>query len=239
MKTKKPCTAFSLIILLSFIFISSTIQGQSSHRIYTATPTTKGSIKVDGVKNESDWKKAKIINEFINPWNKEVNAKTELSLLYDSEYLYFFYETIDNDMVIVEDYKGEASVGREDRVELFFSTDSALSLYYGFEIDPLGRVMDYSAKHYRKFNYEWNLEGILTAGKVSDNGYVVEGAIPMSFLREVAGNNCEIFFGAYRGEFSKNEKGETVENWLTIIDPKTPKPDFHVPSSFAKLRFCE
>ncbi len=232
----------SKLFLFSFAIaacLSFTVQAQSSHKVYQATPTTDGSIKIDGVKDEADWKKVKIIDEFVNPWNKEVNAKTELSLLYDSKYLYFFYETIDEDIVLVDDYKGETSIGKEDRVELFFSTDSELSLYYGFEIDPLGRVMDYSAKHYRKFDYKWNLEGIITSGKILDNGYVVEGAIPLSFLREVAGNDCEIYFGAYRGEFSKNEKGETVENWLTIVDPQTPRPDFHVPTSFAKLRFCK
>ena len=50
-------------------------------------------------------------------------------------------------------------MAKEDRVELFFSNLTTLSEYYCIEIDPLGRILDYSAKHNRKFDENWDVKG--------------------------------------------------------------------------------
>ena len=80
----------------------------------------------------------------------------------------------------------------EDRVELFFAGSyidkpgpDGMEKYYGLEIDPKGRVHDYSIEYYRKFDGKWNMEGLETKATVTDDGYIVEGKIPMKSLQDL------------------------------------------------------
>ena len=67
---------------------------------------------------------------------------------------------VDQDVVVEKDWKDdESTVDAEDRVELFFAggsvdkpTPEGMPLYYGIEVDPEGRVHDYSIEYYRKFD---------------------------------------------------------------------------------------
>ncbi|HTN68027.1 MAG TPA: sugar-binding protein, partial [Dysgonamonadaceae bacterium] len=136
--------------------------------------------------------------------------------------------------VLEPNFSKDRDVEKEDRVELFFSKDKEMSEYYCFEIDAKGRVLSYSAKYYRSFNFDWDVPtGFKVAAKINSNGYSVEGSIPLEFIKNLNPNG-ELFFGAYRAEFSR-QGNVKIENWLTWINPKTESPDFHVPSSLGKL----
>jgi hypothetical protein len=129
----------------------------------------------------------------------------------------------------------ERDVEKEDRVELFFSKDSVMDKYYSLEIDPKGRALSYEASYYRNFTFEWEPpEGFSAAGHIHNNGYTVEGAVPLSFLSDLFDANGFIYAGFYRAQFGVTND-TLVENWLTWQDPITAKPDFHVPSSFGRL----
>ena len=108
--------------------------------------------------------------------------------------------------------------------------------YYGFEIDPLGRVLSYRCRHYRNFDFAWDPPpGFSARGVIRPGGYTVKCAIPLDFLRDFTHEDGAIYFGAYRAEFSRKD-GKTIENWLTWKDPLTATPDFHVPASLGKLK---
>jgi hypothetical protein len=220
-----------LAVLISIMSVSCNNEQQ-----YTVTTIGDQTITLDGVASEKEWGEAPILSDFMNPWNKEVNPATSLILLKDSQFLYFYYDAKDEDIVLVPDFLKERDLEKEDRVEIFLSKDAAMDSYYGFEMDALGRVLAYEAKHYRKFNYDWDApEGFQVKSRKSDGGYTVEGAIPLTFVQSLAKGN-EVYFGAYRAEFSmKNDS--LVKNWLAWVDPKTDKPDFHVPTSLGKLKW--
>jgi chondroitin AC lyase len=194
-----------------------------------------GTIGLDGVKDERAWSDAKEIKSFSNPWNKEISPETSLSMLRDGEYLYFFFDVGDEEIVTAPDFSQERDVEREDRVEIFLSKDKDMREYYCFEIDAMGRTLSYAASHYRQFNFDWEAPaGYKVAARTYPGGYSVEGAIPLVFLEELK-NGKELFFGAYRAEFSL-ENNKLEENWLTWADPATASPDFHVPASLGRLR---
>ena len=61
-----------------------------------------------------------------------------------------------------------------DRVEIFFRRDEMLDPYYCLEMDPLGRVLDYKANFYRKFDYEWQWPGnnpLIIRSEYTESGY--------------------------------------------------------------------
>jgi hypothetical protein len=191
-------------------------------------------IKVDGALTEPVWQNSQAFSRFVNPWRKEVSPETSLRMLSDSTHLYFSFEVADTNMVVLPSIANERGVEKEDRVELFFSKDKDMQEYYCFEIDPMGRVLSYRAQHYRKLDFSWDVPAdFKVAAHINDGGYTVEGAIPLSFLNTL-GTNGTCYLGAYRAEFF-NHNQSVVEEWLTWKDPKTPQPDFHVPSSLGKL----
>ena len=192
-------------------------------------------IVLDGRNDDEAWDNIKTIRNFRNPWNDEVNPPTALQLCQDRQMLYFYFEVVDPEVVLEEQFTVERDVEKEDRVELFFSRDDQMGDYYCFEIDAESRVLAYRARNYRQMDYDWDVPtGFEVKSIRTDDGYSVEGKIPLTFLTSLTSGN-EISFGAYRAEFSRSENG-LVENWLTWINPKTPEADFHVPASLGKLR---
>jgi hypothetical protein len=49
----------------------------------------------------------------------------------------------------------------------------------------------------------------------------------------------EFFAGVYRAEFSRKPRGDVHFGWMSWVDPQTPKPDFHVASSFGVFELCD
>ena len=197
-----------------------------------------GEISIDGSPNETAWHTSIRISPFSNPWT-DVRPATSLSMLHDSQNVYFLYEVEDTDIVCIPNIDNELDVAKGDRVEVFFSKDSLMKEYYCFEVDPEGRTLAYSCSHYRKYDYGWDAPaGYFAAGTrvvphLLNRGYTVEIAIPKTFLSGLMQDNS-LYFGAYRAEYS-NSNGTVVENWQTWQAPPTAEPDFHVPESLGKL----
>src|SRR5206468_11014849 len=112
---------------------------------------------------------------------------TEFRAFADAERLYFAFDVRDDDVVVEKDFAGESTLDREDRVEIFFARDAGLERYFCLEIDPLGRVHDYAASHYRKFDNSWPCPGLQAAGKLHPGGYTVEVALPLKTLDQLMG----------------------------------------------------
>ena len=148
--------------------------------------------------------------------------------------LYFFFDVTDSNIVIFPD-TDEGSVARGDRVEMFFSADPDMKEYYCLEIDPSGKVLDYKASFYRDFDRDWDLRGLQTSGRITDKGYSVEVAIPVEWYRQTEISSMRqgtrIIAGIYRGEFSRTRDGRIDQSWISWQDPRTDKPDFHIPSA--------
>ena len=78
-----------------------------------------------------------------------------------------------------------------------------------------------------------------------DGGYSVQGSIS---LDELASLGCihegksggrELIAGAYRAEFHRDDEGQVIQDWISWVDPKVPKPDFHIPGSFGRFVLAE
>ena len=193
-------------------------------------------ITIDAHILETEWQDAKKISTFINPWNKDVEPYTEVNLLWNGKDLFFYFLANDKDVVVADKLLQENDVSMEDRVELFFSSQLPLTDYYAIEMDPLGRVLDYSIAYYRKFNKSWNADKHLQVkGRLTPQGYCVEGCIKEELLQKMTNGKKRFYLGAYRAEFKKDKEGKLLYNWLCIKDPHLEKPDFHVAETFIQL----
>jgi hypothetical protein len=195
-------------------------------------------IQIDGQITEPAWQHSHSLRHFRFPWSERPAPSTQFRAVADGTRLYFAFEAEDDDVVVATNFGGEHTVDREDRVEIFFARDAALEGYYCLEIDPLGRVHDYAARHYRRFDSDWTCQGLRAAGRIRPGGYVVEGSLPLATLSECLGRPIEpgsmLRIGLFRAEFRRDTQGDANDNWLSWVQPGTATPDFHVASAFAE-----
>ena len=197
-------------------------------------------IKVDGKATEKGWKTAEVLTDFRFPWKQIPTPPTEFRALWDEQYIYFMFKVEDSDVVIGQDSVKEKAALGSDRVELFFTQDDSLNQYFTMEIDPANQIFDASGQHYRQVHSEWNWPGLEAKGAISSDGYTVEGRIPVTSFQELGlwrifDEKRGLSVGVFRAEFSRLDDGKTDKKWISWIQPKTPKPDFHTPSAFGKM----
>lgn len=222
------------------VIVSGAVAGRSPGAPGQDDAAARGLVHIDGDPSETAWRQAPAIREFAFPWSRRTAPATEFRAFADRDRLYFAFTVRDDDVVVEREWAGESTLDREDRVEIFFARDPALQRYYCLEIDPLGRVHDYAASHYRQFDSGWACAGLRAAGKVQPDGYTVEGSIPLGTLAELTGQPVEpgasLRVGIFRAEFRRDARGEAPDNWLSWVKPAADQPDFHVPSAFADWR---
>lgn len=188
-------------------------------------------------------KKEVVIFDFVFPWSSKPAPRTEFRATVVGERLHFSFDCADRDLVIAREWHGESTLDGEDRVEIFFARDAALPRYFCIEIDPMGRVHDYAASHYRKFDSAWDCPGLRTSARRTADGYRVDASLPLTALATMLGKPVRsgdtVLAGLFRAEFYGHEKhthGEADDNWLSWVQPTAKTPDFHVPSAFTALR---
>jgi hypothetical protein len=151
--------------------------------------------------------------------------------------LYIYYKAEDENQVIKDSVVYEMDIASEDRIELFFSNNKNMKDYFCLEIDPLGRMLDYKASFYRKFDNKWDIDGIRIASKINLNNYQIEAAIPLQSLLKIDIDiSKDLFVGLFRADFNKTASGNE-ENWLSWVNPQTQHPDFHVPKALGIFHF--
>jgi len=171
-------------------------------------------------------------NGFHAPWSG-LDDETQFRCFSDNDYLYFLYTMVDSTITLCEPFVVETDVNPEDRIEIFFCADAAMTdTYYCAEIDPLGRVMDYSCKYYREIDYDWNFQTLETLGKLTDNGYIVAGKVAKSELIGLGMNLDAFWMGVFRDDFGSFE--EPI--WYSVIPTDDQNPDFHKPDILFKAR---
>lgn len=187
--------------------------------------------------------RALVIRDFVFPWTDRPAPRTECRLEVRGDRLHVAFDVEDADIVVSDEWRGESTVDGEDRVEVFFTRDAELNLYWCVEIDPLGRVHDYAARHYRKFDSAWQCAGLETTARRTADGYSVEASIPLDTLQALLGHpitsGSQVRLGLFRAEFYGREartRGEATDNWLSWVRPASAQPDFHIPSAFRRLR---
>jgi hypothetical protein len=189
-----------------------------------------------------DWSTAELLNDFSFPWEERTIPFTEFRALWNAESLFFRFDCVEEDLVLGEGTTSAERVLGSDRVEIFLTPDLTLNPYYGFEMEPRGEVLAYLARHYRQFDRDWTCQGFEFSANAEARRYNVEGSFSLDLLRSLnilQPGLREFHAGVYRAVFSHNPDGSVHQGWMAWVDPKTEKPDFHVPASFGVFELVD
>ncbi len=216
-------------------------KGSPSDRTYMVKHLTGADVSLDGVPDEKAWKRAKLLKDMQFPWDDNSPSPTHFRAFYGNSGFFFSFRVRDGDVVVQETIDQEKDIAEEDRVELFFARSPGMETYYGMEIDPVGLALTFRASYYRNSDLEWDLPDMTQQGRISKDGYSVEGRIPLSFFirnRLFSGEDANrVMTGVFRAEFSRVEGGSIQRRWVSWIDPETGEPDFHRPGAFGWFVF--
>ena len=190
-------------------------------------------IAINGIINEKEWINADSIVGLCAPWDSIPRDETIFKSCRSNHFFYFYFDVMDT-TIITKDFEQELTVAEEDRVELFFSADPYMNQYFCIEMDPIGRILDYSAKYYRKFNEQWDFNQVKIAAKKSTKGYIIEGCISIGELKSL-GIRDSFHMGVFRADYRSLKTDDVV--WYSWIKPDSKTADFHIPSALGIFIF--
>lgn len=196
-------------------------------------------IAITGNGDAPQWGSASVLSDFSFPWENGQPSFTSFRALHNEHWLYCLFEVHDNNVNIYKDKHEKREVVWSDRAEIFFTVDEKLSPYYCLELDPSGRVLDYKAEHYRKFDFQWTWPagGLMVKTNLSDRGYTIEVAISKQSLTSLGllkDNSLQA--GLYRADCIALKGKDATFKWISWIKPQSETPDFHIASSFGRLK---
>ena len=228
--------------VLTIIFSLFTTLGFSQYEYGVLKTTQK--ITIDGESKESSWDKAIELTKFDNYWSTDVMPKTSFRGLYDAHFFYFLYEVVDEDIVLVDkpEIGEEDQAVRSDRIEIFIRNKDLCKDYYSLEMDAKARVFDSKADFTKSYGidreWDWPEGHLELKSSFTDHGYIVEGRISMTSLKELDLLDGNIIYaGLYRGNYTSLEGEKPSVDWISWVKPE--KLNFHIPSSFGILKFVE
>ncbi len=175
------------------------------------------------------------VQGFNAPWDG-LTDDTEFRLSADGSRISFRYSVIDSTLTIADDFTHERTVDNEDRVEIYFCPDKEMSLYYCLEIDPCGRVMDYSGRYYRQMDYEWGFKTLQTSAELTKDGYIVYGSIERQELEKLG---IDLTGGFHMGLFRADFHPDMSVNWYSFVSTDAEEADFHKPDVLFPVRIPE
>lgn len=220
------------------IHLLVTITTLSDHRDSVKSYAVKKApqdLTLTGKGDDPRWKNASILSDFSYPWEVDTALPTKFRALHSEHWLYCLFEVTDPAVNIRTETNNKYEVASSSRAEIFFKIDDELDPYYCLEIDPLGRVLDYQAQSYRKFDqtWEWPKDQLVVKTSRSEDGYTIEIALSKRSLRDLnLLHDNTLKAGLFRADCAVNPSGETVFKWVSWVRPDSATPDFHIPSSF-------
>lgn len=198
---------------------------------------------IPGASSAELWQDVPVLDRFALYWNPdEVLPYTSAQLFHNDRQLAFRFVAHETDTVLLDEpLKTKMDVIQECRVEIFMQAEPNMARYYCLEMDPRGRVLDYQASYYRTFKRQWQFPQLKLFGRSVSQGYEVEGTLDLDVLRklDVLGPDNTMRAGLYRAAFRHGPDGNTIQRWISWINPDTPEPDFHVPSSLGTFRLLD
>lgn len=218
-------------------------QSQPQYDIYRAPSP----IVIDGKLDEAAWRQAPSAGDFhFNWWKEGAKEQTVVKLLWDDQNLYLGYYCHDRHIsATVTERHGPVS--RDDCVEVFLSPNpEKVRNYYGFEINVIGTMLNFIRADWYKGPFHWEPEEVryrtsfhgLPEKRESpdDDHWILELAIPFTNFEKDAAHTPPLDGDTWRLNLNR-AGGITNAQYSTWSPVASPKPNFHVPESFGRVRF--
>lgn len=179
-------------------FVPGTSFGQATHQ--PEEPATLGSpvrtlfvvqemnspIRVDGVLDEPDWASATLVTlpyETYPADNAPAPVETHCKIMFDKNRLYFGCKAYDPNPEEIRAFLVDRDqMGTHDHVSLIIDPFNDARRAFDFAVNPLGVQLDGLINSSGRFDGAWDAIWE-SAGKITEDGYVVEAAIPFKSFR--------------------------------------------------------
>lgn len=222
------------MVALLMVCIAGCLHGQ----VYHVKKIRPGDLNINGKADSNTWSRAGLLTHFSLPWDSGLAPATSFAALWDEAWLYCRFLVKDDSIITYVKNNEKRETGASDRVEIFFKQDDRMQPYYCLEMDAAGRIMDYSAMHYRQMNYLWQWPAAQLQVKTvrTKDGYILEAAISLASLKQLGLlKRNRLQAGLFRAECTGIENGRPNFKWISWINPSVPEPDFHIPAAFGIL----
>ncbi|MEM7586219.1 MAG: DUF5916 domain-containing protein [Acidobacteriota bacterium] len=193
--------AGALMMTWSSLQAEESIVEEASTQQFTIQPATS-EIRVDSDLDEPAWEQAVTIpltREWAPGDNAEPPVETECLVTFDENNLYVAFRAFDPEPEKIRAFLGDRDVPfSDDTVGFLVDTFNGRREAFEFRVNPLGVQMDgiltdiglanQDINFWQRIDYDgaqdWSWDAIWSsAGKITDEGYVVEMAIPFRQLR--------------------------------------------------------
>lgn len=190
------------------------------------------------VNNFETWDIIKGTKDFSCASTNESLPETVFRAFYDDNFLHFQFVAFGNNPLVFVDKNAKSEVLQSERVELFFRSDKKMTPYFCLEIDANARIFDYKADYYRNFDYNWKWpEKLNINSQIIEKYYIIEGKLNLQTLKDMnLLKNNKIQIGIFRAHCAEIKENIASFTWISWIDAKTLKPDFHIKSVFGLLK---
>jgi hypothetical protein len=175
---------------------------------------------IDGKLDEAIWKQAVVLKDFyqINPGdNATPTEPTEVFIGYDSKFFYVAFHAFDDPSKVRATVARRDNVFGEDNVRLFLDTFNDQRRAYVIGFNPLGVQQDGIMTEGSGVDYSVDIV-MESKGTITQDGYVVEAAIPFKSLRYEAGKDKLWGFHAWR---NIDRNSDEMDSWVPISREKT------------------
>lgn len=192
---------------------------------------TGAPIRVDAVLDEAEWRDADAVSDFLQRDPREgqpASQRTVARILFDDETLYVAFVLYDDDpsRIVASDLRRDSSMGTDDTIEMVLDTFHDNRNGFIFRVNALGTKYDARLRNEGQVNSDWD-EQWEAAAQITDEGWVVELAIPfralrydpnadswgIDFQRQIRRSNEEVAWSNYRRGFrfaNVSQAGELV-----------------------------
>ncbi len=140
---------------------------------------------IDGKLDEPAWRESTVVEDFRVTEPIEgvpLRQPTVVRILYDDQAIYFGFTCFDDPAAIVRSaLRRDADQRTDDRIMVMLDTFHERRTGYMFQVNPNGARWDALLEDGRNINIQWDAIWYAEA-RVTDNGWVVELAIPMKSL---------------------------------------------------------
>ena len=161
-------------------------EGSESSRPVFRVPRVEGQVKVDGVLDDAVWREALVlpVNTEVRPGENTVApVRTEVYLAYGPTGIYVAFKALDPDpSAIRARFHDRDDIWDDDWVSVTFDTFDDQRRAFEFYCNPLGVQLDRIEVTGGGGGEAWDAIWD-SAGRITDDGFVVEMAIPFSSLR--------------------------------------------------------
>jgi hypothetical protein len=130
----------------------------------------------------------------------------------------------------------DAPLYKEEVVEVFLDTEADGFGYFEIEVNPNNAVLDGCMRRVRngfRKDFRWRCEGLQTAVRKVEGGWVAELALPFTSLSGV----LPVSGTRWRANFTRIDRPEGKPRELSAWSP-TGRDQFHIPERFGWLIFC-